>query len=246
MIGTTAQAEIRARLQELVADFWTDAEVIRALNEGTKRFSAEERWPWLQTVVTNGALTTPWTDFPLPENVDPASVRNLSMLFSGDTRPRAVDRVTPGEGLDRLLRDYRASREPSAYYVASATDVDADGQFIYTLTFVPKLNRNATLSYLYQRVPAVLTGSETIDCPEEYVMGPVAYATGLLWLKELQDSRKADEQFQLYAQIVDSAKKQMRKFTTDANFTWGGEGPTYSQDPDYLLSYRSIPSAGLG
>jgi hypothetical protein len=247
LIGSTAVTEIRARLQELVADFWTSTEVLNALNEGVKRFSAEEKWPWLQTVVTNGSLTTPWTDFPLPENVDINHISNLAVYFSGDTRPREVTRITPGQGFERLMRDYRAQPEPGAYFVASATDADNDGQYIYTVTFVPPLNRNATVKYLYQRVPALMTGStEGMDCPEEYAMGPIAYATGLLWLKELQDSRKADEQFGLYGQVVDSAKKNMRKFAGDSDFAWGAEGPGSWQDPDYVLSYRSIPSGGLG
>ena len=77
-------------------------------------------------------------------------------------------------------------------------------------------------------------------------MGPVAYATGLLWLKELQDSRKADEQFALYMAVVDDAKKNHRKLAQDSQLSWGSEGPTHYQDPDYVLSYRSIPVGGLG
>lgn len=246
MLASTAVVEIRARLQELVADFWTPTEVLNALNEGVKRFSAEEKWPWLQTVVTNGSLTTPWTDFALPENYDPQRVLNIALYFSGDLRPRRVERVTPAEGFEQLTRNYRGQSEPNFYFVASATDADTDGQYVYTVTFVPALNRNATIKYMYHRVPAVVTGSETLDVPEEYAMGPIAYATGLLWLKELQDSRKADEQFQLYAQIVDSAKKNQRKLVQDSQFAWGGAGPTWYENPDYALAYRSIPSGGLG
>jgi len=245
LIGSTAVTEIRARLQELVADFWTSTEVLNALNEGVKRFAAEERWPWLQTVVTNGSLTTPWTDFALPENYDPTRVLNLAVYFGSEARPRPVQRVSPAEGFERLLRDYQGRSEPVAYFVASATDADSDGQYIYTVTFVPKLNRNATIKYIYFRVPAIMTGStESMDIPEEYAMAAVAYATGLLWTKELQDSRKAEEQFALYAQIVDSAKKNFRKFPQDTGFSWGGEGPSHSMDYDYVLPYRSIEAAG--
>lgn len=244
MITTTAILEVRARLQELTADFWTDSEVLRALNEGVKRFAAEERWPWLQTVVTNGALTTPWTDFVLPENYDPTRLLNVAVYFSGDERPRRVQRVSPAEGFERLQRDYQGRSEPVAYYVASATDADFDGQYIHTLTFVPKLNRNATIKYIYFRVPGILATTELLDIPEEYAMGAVAYATGLLWTKELQDSRKAEEQFGLYAQVVDSAKKNYRKLPQDSQFTWGGEGPSHNMDYDYLVAYRSIESAG--
>lgn len=247
MIGTTAVAEIRARLQELVADFWTSTEVLNALNEGVKRFSAEEKWPWLQTVVTNGSLTTPWTDFVLAENVDINHTINMAVYFSGEDRPRRLKRVLPSEGFERLQRDYLGRSEPDAYFVASATDADSDGQYIYTVTLVPKLNRNATIKYLYTRVPAIMAGStESMDVPEEYAMGPIAYATGLLWLKELQDSRKSDEQFGLYAQVVDSAKKNLRKLAQDSQFAWGGERLDVNQDPDYTLTYRSIPSGGLG
>jgi hypothetical protein len=246
VLTTTALLEIRSRLQELTANFWLDAELLRYLNEGQKRFASEERWPWLQTVVTNGSLTTPWTDFALPENFDPTSALNLAVYFSGDSRPRRVERVTPAEGFERLTRDYLARSEPDSYFVASAVDADSDGEYIYTVTFVPALNRNATIKYLYHRIPAVLTngGGEALDCPEEFAMGPVAYATGLAWSKELQDSRKAEEQFGLYAQIVDAAKRKLKKFPQDSQASWGSAGPDRLYNPDYVLSYRSIESAG--
>ena len=345
MLVSTAVTEIRARLQELTADFWTSAEVLNALNEGVKRFSAQEKWHWLQTVVTNGSLSADDPTFDLPGNVDVNQTINVQVLFSGDTRPRRPKRVTAAEGFERETRDYRAQSEPVAYYLSAAaqglvdiqtlelndiaaTDTfklthnalestaitySADmtaaitsaleglasfepgdlvvtmtdtntyvvtfraalgavsaltitspvgftptgvtntqdgtlaGGYIQTVTFVPVMNRAATIKYLYHRFPSLVSAStDPIDVPEQYAMGPVAYATGLLWLKELQDSRKADEQFALYMAVVDDAKKNHRKLAQDSQLSWGSEGPTHYQDPDYVLSYRSIPVGGLG
>ncbi len=243
MLVSTAKSEIRARLGELTADFWTDAEVLRSLNEGVKRFSSQEKWPWLYTEVTNGAYTANGTSFALPEGVSTHRAFNLSALFSGDTRPRFPRRVSPTEGAKLRGQFYTASSEFLAYYLVSSTDAaDIDGLPIVTIRFVPPVNRNATLSYQYIRLPTVLTAdADGIDIPEEYAMGPVAWATGNLWLKELQDSKKAEEQFGLYAQVLDDARRESRRLAPDGGFGWGRNEPEFYQQSEDDYTRARIP-----
>lgn len=226
MLTGTAVEEIRARLGELSPDFWTAAEVLRALNEGVSRFSAQERWPWLFTEVTNVALGSGTATLDLQEGVSLARHFNLLVSFSGDPRPRAVRRVSAVEGHRLRLTEYTDRSEPMAFYLVSEADADNDGQFITKLRFVPAMNRASTIAYQYIRDPdSVSADADALDVPEEYAMGPIAYATGLLWLKELRDSRKADEQFTLFATVVDDAKRELRKLTPDSGFAWGRNEP---------------------
>lgn len=342
MLASNAIEEIRARIGELSADYWTSPEVYRALNEGAVRFAAQERWPWLYTRVTNGSLAASTEDFELPTTVDASRFFHIQVFFSGDARPRTPRRVTPAEGIMLANSYYTDSGEPVAYYLAAGrqgladiqtlefndiaaadtftlthnslatavvtysadmtTDITAAlegiasfepgdfsvsktdlntyvvtfdaalgavspltitnpvgftptgvtntqdgsgaGGYTYTVSFVPAMSRAATLKYTYIRTPAVVTqGTDVLDVPEQYAMGVVAYATGLLWLKELQDSRKADEQFGLFAQVVDDAKREHRRLGSDEGFSWGRNEPEggYVSASDEVYRHFSGP-----
>jgi hypothetical protein len=324
---STAVLEIRARLQELTADFWTASEVLRALNEGVRRFAAQERWPWLWTVET-GTQPASTSDLELVTGVPLHRVFNLMATFDGDPRPRFPKRVEAPEGMRLRGQFYTESSEPVAYYLVSTSDSGAnevqsiantgstagtftitfDGQttttisrgaskatikdalvalsnispgdikvtggplgtntvfvefkgnlasenvpvmtlggtttdmtvatvtgggtpagtYISTVRFVPTVNREFDFEYAYMRVPSTLSAdSDVLDVPEEYAMGPIAYATGHLWLKELRDSRKADEQFGLFQSVVDDAKRELRKLDSDTNIAWGRTQPEF-------------------
>jgi hypothetical protein len=243
---TTATAEIRARLQELTADFWTDAEVLRALNEGVRRFNAEERWSWLYTVVGPIAVPANTPTLALQEGVSVNRQFDVLVTFSGDTRPRALRRVGPAEG-QRLRTLYTTgSSEGESYFLYSEADPDSDGLFTPTIRFVPVINRAFSLEYQYLRSsPPLVNGTDVLDVPEEYAMGPVAWATGNLWLKELRYSAKAEEQFTLYAQVLDAAKRDQRKFVLDSGFAWGRNAPElFSVDEETAVRLRIPPTLG--
>lgn len=229
MDKATAETEIRARLQELSADFWTDAEITRALNEGVKRFSFEERWPWLLTSVTGQSLTAGTATLALQEGVSWARHFSLLVTFAGDSRPRMPRRVSPMEGQRLRLTYYQQQSEPGWYYIYSEADTDDDSQFVSTVRFVPVMNRDATIEYTYYRNPVdVAAGTDDLDMPDEYCEAAIAWATGKLWLKELQFSQKADEQFGVYGKVLDQAKKETRRLTPDSGFAWGRQEPEES------------------
>ncbi len=231
---TTATEEVRARLQELTADFWTPNEVTRAINEGVNRFAQEEKWPYLYTVQTGVALLANTATLALVEGVAYERHFNLLVTFTGDNRPRMPRRVSPAEGYDLRRRFYTSQSEPVAYYIASEALESVSpvgGEFQPTIRFVPPMNRAATIEYQYIRDPVeVANGGDNLDIPNEYVYAALAYATGHLFLKELSHSSKAAEQFDLYKKIVDDARKQLKKLTVDSGLAWGRNEPEWGRD----------------
>jgi hypothetical protein len=338
---TTAVEEIRARLGELVPDFWTAPEVLRALNAACVRFGMAEKWEWLYTVGSD-TLTAGTADLTLTPGVSVNRHFLLSGLFSGDNSPRTPTRVTASEGFMLQRTHYTDASDPVAFYLASVEDTgsneietvtnagstsgtftltysgqttavisrgataaeiqaalralsnigDADvrcyggplgtaavyiefrgalgglditpvtlggtttsmtvattqaggaasGLYAATLRFVPALTRDMQLEYIYLRTPRTLiSGTDVIDIPEEYVDAVIAHATARLWLKELRDSAKADEQFGLYYAVLDDAKRDQRKLIGDENFAWGKNQPQTGMqtEADYAYGHFS-------
>src|ERR1051326_7365801 len=104
MTLTTAIEEVRARIQELTADFWTANEVNRAINEGVTRFAQEEKWPYLYTSKTGVTLTSGTATLDLEPDVNFERHFDLLMTLTGDTRLRRPQRVSPAEGTALRLR----------------------------------------------------------------------------------------------------------------------------------------------
>lgn len=347
MLYTDAVLEVRARLQELVEDFWQDDEVLRAINEGVNRFAQEEKWPYLYTVQEGLVLVAGEDTLTLTSGVAYERHFNLMLNFSGDARPRLPHRVHPSEGYSLRRTYYTDTAEPMAYYIASmarsgddelqsiantgsttgtftitfdgqttgtiargataatveaalkalsnigAADVrcyggplgsakvyvqfqrnlgaanvpamtlggtttsmavvteaaggNLSGQYVPSIRFVPAMTRDATIEYQYIRDPVTVSAptTEHLDVPDEYAMGVVAYATGHLYLKELDYSQKAQEQFDLYQKAIQDAKRESRKVTPDSGLVWGREQPEWGfVDDDAALAWMTPPQLG--
>ena len=344
MLYTDALLEVRARLQELAADFWLDNELYRAINEGVTRFSQEEKWPFLYTVAENISLAADATTLELQPGVSYERHFNMLLTFSGDLRPRKPRRVHPSEGYNLRMNYTTSASEPLAYYIANQLRVGQDeiqslinagsttgtftltydgqttgtisrgataaviktalvalsnigpsdvqvwggplatdtvyirfvgalaatdqpimtlggtttsltiaeyaaggtGQSGYTpvIRFVPAMNRAATIEYQYIRDPLLETasfGGKYLDVPDEYAMGVCAYAAGHAFLKELDYSKKADEQFALYQKAVADAKREARKVTPDSGLVWGRSEPQYGWSEQAAELQYSVP-----
>ncbi|HXJ67113.1 MAG TPA: hypothetical protein VNN79_25450 [Actinomycetota bacterium] len=345
MDTTTAVEEIRARLGELVPDFWTAAEVLRALNSACTRFAMAEKWEWLWTV-TSDTLTAGTTTMYLQPGVSPNRQFLLEGTFSGDTRPRHPRRVTPPEGVALRSRYYTPGNDPMVYFFVSQPDEGANeiqhlvnggstsGTFTITfdgqttavisrgataadirdalvalsnlgpadvrvyggplgtgavyvefrgvlagvnvpamtlggtttsmtvttdtaggspsqlwspvIEFLPELTRDFDITYTYLRLPRVLSaGSDVVDVPDEYTDAVLAKATARLWLKELRDSVKAQEQELEYMRVLDDAKRDQRKLVADEGFAWGKDEPQDFLGSDSDFTYRHF-SGPLG
>lgn len=245
---TTLRLEVRERLGETVENFFSDDEVDRAINEAIRHFSAEERWPWLWTEL-DGDIAAGESDFDLPENVSPNRVFNFAIDADSLNTARVLERVSPHAGF--RLRSANSNRQsaPQWYYVV-ATDLSEDSEppVTWTVRLVPTPDVDYTISAQYLLVPPELSGdSDEPAVPEEYQDAIPAWAAGKLFFKELQISGKASEQFGIYNDILQQAKKELMTTTVDETVAWGGErysrGRFYNER-DYVMG--RIPGAGLG
>ncbi len=241
----TLRDEVRERLGELEEDFFLDVEVDRAINEAIKRFSAEERWEWLFTEATD-TLPEATDELDLPLNVGPNRVFNISVSGGslGTVSGRILEKVLPTEGFRlRHLWDPRTS-SPRWYYITSAFS-DAAGT-TYTARFIPVPDADYDIEYQYLAVPDDLSGAtDEPQIPLEYQEAIPAWAAGKLFLKEFSISQKANEQFALYAKVLQQARKDMKEFDYDETVAWGRHQPVYRYDyKDRAVRNRIPPTLG--
>ena len=221
----TIRTEIRDILGELTADFWSDAELNRYINEAQYRFNGEARWPWLISEGT-GTLTASNPNFALPAGVPfPRSI-NITLTKSGDSKMYQPVRVSPTKGWDLRARHSTTTTAsyPRWFYVTAATS--AAGTVTYVIRFIPTPNSNMTVDYQYlRRVSDLTTDAAVPDMPVEYHKALVHYAAGTAWLKELNGAQKAREQFELYRAVVEQAKREFFAEPDDEPLVIGKDEP---------------------
>lgn len=236
----TMLTEVRARLGESSGydtsvsdpgDFWKDSHVKRALNEGLRRFSREEKWPWLYTIQKNIPINAGQTDTELIDDVDFNRHFNMVLTKNGDTTGRLYlpKRVTPPNGIRLQAEFYNKKDTPRWYYMAKTqtnTYGDGDVAVAQVITYVPTPDVAYTAQFHFLREPAELGGNtDEPDLPNSYHSAVVAWATGELWLKELNAGAKAQEQFNLYNAILEQARRDMKSVAVDESIAWGREDP---------------------
>lgn len=241
---TTLRLEVRERLGELSADFFTNAEVDRAINEALRRFSAEERWPWLYTELTD-AIATDTDEYDLPSDVGPNRLFAFSVTGGniGTVGGQMLERVTPMEGF-RLRHQYDGHTGVPRWYYVSRTNQSSDGSppTIYTVRVIPTTDTSYDIEAIYLCVPPELSGaSDEPLCPEEYQEAIPAWATGKLFLKEFQISQKASEQFSLYSKVLEQAKNDLFEWDADEVVAWGRKQPQVGKWSSYVDIQRRIP-----
>lgn len=216
----TMTIEVRQRLGEDIEDFWKTDHIHRMLNEGVRRFAMEEKWHWLYTVETGVAVAQGASAIPLQPNIDVN--RHFALALVDGTRVVTPRRISPADGA--RLRTLGREGEPQFYFVA-ANDAGTT-----TLHLTPKANVAYTADYFYIRTPAELsTGTDEPDIPPQYQDAVVSWATGMLWLKELNGGGKAQEQFSLYREVLDQARLEQKQLSIDESVVWG------RQDPEPLI-----------
>lgn len=246
-----ARSEVRDRLAETTADFWSDTEITRALNEALRRFSAAEKWQWLYTSVTGVALNSGTSTLVLQTGI--AFHRHFNLLLTPTGAPTSLyvpQRVDPVEGFKLRTMYPTSNAYPQWYYVASVAEnapglPDAKSEFNYTVKFVPTPSQNFTVEYMYVRYPSILlVDTDELDIPEEYAAAAPAYATFLLWKKELTWERKAQEALAEYLSILDDARKEHRRSPIDENLAWGRNQPEFSGGDDEYARRHISPTLG--
>ena len=232
MLLSEMKLEVRDRLGETTENFFKDTAILRALNEGVRRFCYEDEWPWLQRVAAT-TLASAAETFALTAEVDPN--RQMILQFTpsaGDTRIREIKRVSTVQGEKLRVRYSGAgvvTDEPLYWYLRSSSVVAA-----YTVRVVPKADKAYTVAYVYYAAPVVLAVDADIpNIPEQYQMAAVHYAVANQWRKELSAGAKAQEEMMSYMQILEAARKNTKSQAPDEMLVWGGIDPEYQFDADW-------------
>lgn len=237
--------EVRERLHELDPRFWTDSEINRALEEANVRFGAEERWPWLLAEGT-ATLAPDDDEITFPENV--AINRFTSVGISGASLGWAqeLERIRPDEGFKMRRRWATSTGRPVYYYTTRAERQSDDENIVsYVMRVVPAADLDYDIEYQYAVQPTAMDSDESSpDCPVEYHDAIVSWATGKLFLKEIELSRKAEEQFGIYMKVVEQARKEIQLESTDQIVAWGRSHPGEYYTRDYSLWRRLPPTLG--
>jgi len=227
------RTQVRDIVGELVADFWTDAELNRYLTEANHRFHNEERWPWLVSEGT-GQLLAADPDFDLTEGIAFSRHLNFQLTIPGTNSvqtymPKRVS-ATKGFELRSLYSTAPNALYPEWFYVTSVSDPGDDGTYIYVARFVPTPTSNVDLDFQYYRSQNDLDADNAVpDLPIEYHKALVHHAAGTAWLKELNMAAKAGEQFALYSAVLDQARAEWQTEPDDTMLVMGGEEPQWAR-----------------
>lgn len=232
------RGEVRVEVRDILgetttyADFWTEAELNRHVNEAVRRFNGEMVWPWLVTEAT-GSLPAGESEYELPDGIDTNKAVNITMYLEGQTNGFSPVRVSAFKGF-QLRGRYGSSTaaRPMFYYTTAVSDGSGSGLFTTTLKFVPAPTGDIELEYQYFRVISDMTADSDIpDVPVEYHKALVHYAAGTAWLKEITNtgSGKAQEQFELYRKVLDQAEKDFFGDAPDQPLVMGKDQPQYDR-----------------
>lgn len=224
------ETEVRDILGELVADFWSAAELVRYINEAQRRFNGEATWPWLLTEGT-ASLAATVADLELGNGIDFTKNINLSLTPEGETRMYQPVRVSPTKGFElrSMYSSNTTSTWPRWFYVTSVVDSSSQGLFTTTIKFIPTPTGTMEVAFQYFRVVDDMTAASDIpDLPVEYHKSLVHFAAATAWLKELSGGPKAQEQFELYSLVVEQAKREFFAEPNDQPLVMGKDEPQYA------------------
>lgn len=235
---STMLTEVRDILGEETADFWSDAELTRYLNEGQARFTNDTRWNWLITEGT-GQLDADDPELMLVEGVDPNRHMNIKLQKESDSTSRAYlpVKVAPAKGFELSTLYTQTSSYPEWFYITRIYSDLEDGSYQTVVKFVPTPNALMDVTYQYFRTPADLSGANDVpDLPLPYHKALVHYAAGTAWLKELNGGKKAQEQFDLYAVVRDQAAQEQAAQSPDDFLVAGKNEPQLPQGRRDIMS----------
>lgn len=240
MLKSEIYDEVGERLGELTGqeDFWSQTLRRRHIERAVTRFCYEERWTWLLSLQQNVPLLAGNSEVELIDDVDinrhlALSVRPQSALDDG--RTTLPIRVDPDVGMRiRIANVGRGA--PSWYYVSHVQDntytpgtPPNPSATALIAHVIPTPAEDSFVEYAFFRNPAAVTWDDDAEfpVPEQYIDAVISYATGTLWLKELNGGGKAQEQFNIYQSILDQARKAFKSLGNDEIMAWGAEEPQY-------------------
>src|ERR1043166_419756 len=226
------RTEVRDIIGELVADFWTDAELNRYIQEALYRFAAESRWPFYITEGTD-TLSAADPDLALQDGINVNRHLAITLTVSGQTRSYQPIKVEPAKGFQlRSMFPTTTQRTFPDYFYVTRVNTDPsndEGIPTWVVKFVPTPVLDMDVEYQYYRAPAELDADADIpELPVEYHKALVHYAAGPAWLKELNGAEKPSGQFGLYRRGVDQAQAEWQSQADDTPLVVGRDLPTTS------------------
>lgn len=163
MTFSQIQTEVRRRLNELNANFWSDSDVNRSINDGYDEMSDASEWYETSATVTTFANQTYYDMTSLTGStvLSPKSCQNPTTKFwLHPVDPLFMDtQVHPRWGQIQSQPEYYLTRG------------------LFQIGFAPKVNADSTLTLYFTAMPAELSAaSDTPGFPQEYHYGIVEYA----------------------------------------------------------------------
>lgn len=243
---STMRTQVRQRIGESVADFWSDSEIDGHLNAAQRKFAHEQRWRWLLTEVTGASISNVSPTLVLQPDVDFNRQFNLLLTRSGEPGPYAPQpkRVSPKEGykLKAQMSFVTMPGRPLYYYLVAASVDPASQNVLYTVTFLPTPDTTYSIDYLFFREPPLMAEDTNVPIiPTAYSDALVSWAAAQCFLKELNGSGKAQEQFNLYNALLSDAIADEKSQAEDSLLILGGEEPQYEPRTLDLWARRMMP-----
>lgn len=242
------RADVRERIGERSANFWTDTFITRKLNEGQRRFAREDRWTWLQAIQTGIPVPEGTSSIELIDGVDVSRHFAVVLTYEGGDVPVIPTRIK-APNARQMQKLYTTSGEPMYWYAAQTVTNEYESgdalEVASVIKLVPAADKAYTAEYFYIRDPADMVADEDeCEIPEAYQEAVIAWATAQCWLKELNGERKAQSEFSLYNTVLSQAKADQAGLALDEKLSWGGD--EYKNVPYNDLHRRLFAGGPLG
>jgi hypothetical protein len=219
--------DVRDRIGERTANFWSDEFINRKLNQAQLRFAREEKWTWLYAVQVNIPVPVNTMKVELMDGIDWTRHFGLTLYRDGSDIPILPKRVSPLHGRNHRQQEYTTG-EPRYWFpstmVKNTYESGDPSEWAHVAELVPAADQAYTAEVYFMREPTKMVADEDeCDLPEAYQEAVVAWATAQCWLKDLNGGRKAQEEFNLYNTVLDQAKQDHLALAAGESVTWGGD-----------------------
>ena len=163
MTYTQLKAEVRRRLNETSANFWADADVNAAINDGYAEMSDVSEWYKRSSTVTLTTNTTYYT---------PSTLTSTEFLS-----PVACQNATTKKWLEMVDERWLDENMYPRWESISSEPEYMLMRGLFKIGFTPKPTTSRQLTFYYSSIPSALSsGSDEPGFPQEYHFGIVEYA----------------------------------------------------------------------
>ncbi len=207
--------EVRRAVNEITADFWSDAEITDYLNEGAKIMCAEAQplQAFFQQTLTAGTQ-----EYVLPEDFD--EVYSVALYHSANIyqlKPTSPEAAQFGNRIQSIPEYFYIRKQVAAtagqqsdgsIAVAAINDNPNAGKSVLGLWAIPNAADVLTVFYFSRHFQMRLP-SDVSPIPTEYHRGPVAYAIAMCKQKDEAYGEMNTIYLPMFQQFTDKLKRKM-------------------------------------